>query len=157
MTYSGGKDSSLILHFMQKAAQEFKMHFEVHAVSFPIHVLTTDETLRLNSYWEKRGIKINWHESSVKDDKLKDALDQGVNPCLECNRAKKEVLLEFFRANDTKLDSIVIIINYSLWELVSGTIEHILGNVYRDKSKPSLLKELRLSPLFLPLRKPAIY
>ncbi|MEJ2095672.1 MAG: hypothetical protein P8Y38_00715 [Deltaproteobacteria bacterium] len=43
MTYSGGKDSSIILHFIQRAAEEFDFSFETHAVPFPSHVFPENE------------------------------------------------------------------------------------------------------------------
>jgi tRNA(Ile)-lysidine synthase TilS/MesJ len=135
MTYSGGKDSSLILHFIQKAADEFGFNFETHAVPFPAYVLTADEIEKLNGYWQERGIRIIWHPVPVSDEKLKDALEREISPCTICNQTKKRVLIQFFKESQLALDQTVIIINYSLWDLVSATVEHILGGIYRDEKE----------------------
>jgi tRNA(Ile)-lysidine synthase TilS/MesJ len=140
MTYSGGKDSSLILHFIQKAADEFGFSFETHAVPFPKHVLTADETQKLDHYWQERGIRIIWHQVAVADERLKDALDRKIMPCMICNQTKKEVLMNFFKESQVPLNQTVIVVNYSLWDLVSATVEHILGGVYRDEKKVDRFK-----------------
>ena len=137
MTYSGGKDSSLILYFMQQAANEFGFSFKTHAVGFPKHVLTIDETKKLNAYWEERGVPIIWHQVPVADDSLEDAIEQGISPCMVCNQTKKKVLLSFFKESRSPLDQTVIIVNYSLWDLVSATVEHILGGIYRSEKEIS--------------------
>lgn len=139
MTYSGGKDSSLILHFLQNASEEFHFNFETHAIPFPSNILMK-EIDKLNRYWEDRGIIIMWHDVSVSDIKLTEALDQKVSPCLICNQTKKNVLRNYLRDSDLKLSSAVIVMNYSLWDLVSATIEHILGEIYSDKKKSNMLQ-----------------
>ena len=135
MTFSGGKDSSLILHFIQKAAGEFGFSFETHAVPFPAYVLNAEETEKLNAYWQERGVRVIWHQVPVSDEKLKDALEQKISPCMICNQTKKEVLMNFFKESQLPLNQAVIIVNYSLWDLVSATVEHILGGIYRDEKK----------------------
>lgn len=140
MTYSGGKDSSLILYFIQKAADEFGFSFETHALPFPQHVFTAHEREKLNRYWQEKGVPIIWHEVSVPDEALQDALDRKITPCMLCNQTKKEVLLNFFKKSRLPLNQTVIIVNYSLWDLVSATVEHILGGVYRDEKKVERFK-----------------
>jgi tRNA(Ile)-lysidine synthase TilS/MesJ len=140
MTYSGGKDSSLILYFIQKAADEFGFNFETHAVPFPAYVLNAEATEKLNHYWQERGIRINWHQVPVSDEKLKEALEQKISPCMVCNQTKKGVLMQFFKESKLPLNQAVIVINYSLWDLVSATVEHILGGIYRDEKKADRFK-----------------
>ena len=160
MTYSGGKDSSLILYFIQQAADEFGFNFETHAVPFPAHVLTADETDKLSGYWQEKGIRIIWHPISVADDKLKDAVNRKISPCMVCNQTKKEILTKFFKESRLPLNQTVIIVNYSLWDLVSATVEHILGGIYRDekkvggfKGKPPKERFIETSQRFYPLLK----
>jgi tRNA(Ile)-lysidine synthase TilS/MesJ len=158
MTYSGGKDSSLILYFIQQAADEFGFNFETHAVPFPAHVLTAEETDKLSGYWQEKGIQIIWHPISVVDDKLKDAVDRKISPCMVCNQTKKEVLTKFFKESQLPLNQTVIIVNYSLWDLVSATVEHILGGIYRVdkevdtfKGKTPRERFIEISQRFYPL------
>jgi tRNA(Ile)-lysidine synthase TilS/MesJ len=130
MTYSGGKDSSVSLHFIQKAVKEFGFDFETHSAVFPHHVFRDIEKKKLDFYWRARGISITWHEVPETDEYLDNALYQGLNPCLICNHTKKKLLINYFKKLTPDLEALVIIMSYSLWDLVSATIEHILSAIY---------------------------
>lgn len=130
LAYSGGKDSSTVLSLMSEAKKEFSLNMEVHGVVFPNHVLTGDEQNRLKEYWKKKNIEIHWHESSIAEAALSKAVDEGEIPCRVCNKAKKSVLINYFKEAGLNFESVVIVMSYSLWDLVSATIEHILGSVY---------------------------
>ena len=130
MTYSGGKDSSVCLHFIQRAVKEFGFDFEAHAAIFPHHIFRDVEKQKLDSYWRARGISITWHKVPETDEYLDNALYQGSNPCLICNHTKKKLLINYFKELTPDLEALVIIMSYSLWDLVSATIEHILSAIY---------------------------
>ena len=63
VSYAGGKDASVILHFFTRARKEFDFEFETHAAMFPTHVYTKGDVQKLDSYWKERGIRIKWHRS----------------------------------------------------------------------------------------------
>ncbi len=136
LTYSGGKDSSVVLHFMIQAAHEYGFVLEARAGVFPLHVLTKDEIKRLDAYWSGRGMCITWHEVDRSDDLLNQAIRDGVSPCFVCNRTKKGGLIDHFKQGGYDWNETVFVINYSLWDLVSATIEHILGGSLRSTRCP---------------------
>ena len=88
VAFSGGKDSSVVLHFLDLARKTYKFNLEAGGIIIPEHVLTRDERNRLHGYWENRGINILWHSVGDADKKLSEAPDQGISPCLICNRTK---------------------------------------------------------------------
>lgn len=130
MFFSGGKDSSIVLHLLQLASADFHFTFETHTGVFPHHVFSPEDRQKLDTYWQKRGVTINWHDVLESDDQLATALAEGTSPCLVCNTAKKRQLLNYIKGSGLDTASLVIVISYSLWDLVSATIEHILGSVY---------------------------
>jgi tRNA(Ile)-lysidine synthase TilS/MesJ len=133
MFFSGGKDSSVALHFLQQAGKEYGFTFDTHAGVFPHHVYPSSERDTLDQYWKNRGISIHWHEVRESDEHLASALEEGVSPCLICNTAKKRDLMDYIKAQGIDMNSLVIVMSYSLWDIVSASIEHILGAVYTDK------------------------
>jgi hypothetical protein len=158
MAYSGGKDSSVVLHFLDLARKKYNYNLEARGIIIPEHVLTKDERKKLDHYWENRGIKIFWHSVADADKKLSDAPMQGISPCLICNRTKKNELMDYFRRTKPNLEKVVMVISYSLWDLVSATIEHITGGIYADKglSKAAKGKEpedrfMEIAQRFYPL------
>jgi len=134
MAYSGGKDSTIVLHFLDLARRTFKFELEARGIVIPEHVLTIEERDRLDQYWENRGVAINWHSIVDADKKLNDAPEQGISPCLICNRTKKNELMNYFGRTKPDLGKVVMVVSYSLWDLVSATIEHITGGIYAERS-----------------------
>ena len=134
LTYSGGKDSSVVLHLIQQAAKEYGFTFEAHGAVFPKHVLTDAEQNKLSAYWSKRGVRIHWHTVNENDARLESALEDGISPCLICNQTKKKVIMDYFSGTNPNWHNVVLIVSYSLWDIVSATIEHILAAVYADSS-----------------------
>lgn len=149
LAYSGGKDSSVVLHFLDLASRTYKYNLEARGIIIPEHVLTHDERTRLNEYWENRGINIFWHSVDDGDKKLNEAPGQGVSPCLICNRTKKNELMEYFRRTRPNLEQLVMVVSYSLWDLVSATIEHITGGIYADRGLSSAAKGKQPEDRFL--------
>lgn len=132
ITYSGGKDSSVVLYLINRAASDFGFEFEVHGGVFPHHVLTPSERNRLDKFWDGEKVEINWHVIPETDDRLEKALADGISPCLICNRAKKAALVKYFSEQAVEEGRITFVISYSLWDLVSASVEHLLGAKYRS-------------------------
>ena len=130
VTFSGGKDSSVVLHFMAEAATRYGYRVQAHGVGFPHHVLNAREQETLSGYWQRRGVPIQWYQSAQGDDTLEKAENQGLSPCLVCNQIKKKAALEHFQSSKDALRDTVVVMGYSLWDLVSASIEHILESVY---------------------------
>ncbi len=133
MFFSGGKDSSVVLHFLQQAAREFGFTFETHGALFPHHVYTPEDRGTLERYWNGRGVIIEWHAIPETDERLAQAMAEGTSACLVCNTAKKRVLMEKISARGIDLNSLVVVLSYSLWDLVSACVEHIVGAVFADR------------------------
>ncbi len=130
MLYSGGKDSSVALHLMQHASREFGFSFKTFAGMFPHHVFPPGDREKLDSYWKARGVIISWQSLQETDDRLESALSKGASPCLICNTAKKTALINYLKAEAIDMRSLVIVMSYSLWDLVSATIEHTLTSAF---------------------------
>jgi tRNA(Ile)-lysidine synthase TilS/MesJ len=134
LAFSGGKDSTVVLHFLDQARKTFKFDLEAKGIIIPEHVLTVDERDRLDKYWKDRDLNITWHPIVDADKKLNGAPDQGMSPCLVCNRTKKNELMNYFGRTKPDLGKVVMVVSYSLWDLVSATIEHITGGIYAESN-----------------------
>jgi tRNA(Ile)-lysidine synthase TilS/MesJ len=126
LMYSGGKDSSLSMDFMLRAGNEFGFSIEAHGGALPIHRYSEEEKKRLGDYWEKRGIRVVWHNIGMTDETL--AASQ--NPCVPCQKARKTVLNEVLASSVKDWTNLVLIVSFSLWDIVGYSIEHVLGNLY---------------------------
>jgi tRNA(Ile)-lysidine synthase TilS/MesJ len=144
LTYSGGKDSSAGLHLLHRASTEFDFELEAHAVLFPHHVFPASEIQKLGDYWRRQGVRIQWHDAVTSDKDLEAGVDHAPNPCLVCNRAKKRILIDQGKAIFGEPHSVVLMMSYSLWDLVSATLEHILGGYYSEQ--PGTIDENNHNP-----------
>ena len=130
VAYAGGKDASVILHYLIDAKKEFGFEFETHAAMFPQHVYPADEVNKLDSYWKAQGVPINWHSVDQEDFSFEIAKAKGQNPCEVCHLAKRQYFLEYLNRNITDWNSLVIIAGWSLWDIVGYTLEYLFGSVY---------------------------
>jgi tRNA(Ile)-lysidine synthase TilS/MesJ len=132
VTYAGGKDASVILHYLIQAKVDFGFDFETHAAMFPTHVYTVDEVNKLDSYWKSRGININWHPINENESLFEIAKQKGTNPCEVCHTTKRKRFLEYLNETTTDWNSLVIIVGWSLWDLVGYSLEYLFGSVYSN-------------------------
>lgn len=123
--FSGGKDSSAALDLLIQAAAEFGFEPSVHAGAYPVHRYPFEERKRISSYWEKRETQIQWHELAEDDS----AIENTENPCGACQEMRKKMLAQFLEKRGSQWDGLVIVSSYSLWDLVSYSLEQVLGNM----------------------------
>jgi len=134
MLFTGGKDSSVILWLLLKASREFGFSFETSTGRYPLHVFPDAEVEKLDTYWRRHGVKITWHEVDASDNLLSEAHLRGENPCRLCQSAKRARLFSHLTALDDKLKDIVLILSFSLWDLVSYSIEYLVEGIYSSRS-----------------------
>lgn len=126
LLFSGGRDSSLAMDFCLRAGEEFGFDFEAHAGVFPVHRYPDSEKRRIESYWRKRGVDIVWHDVGENDEYL----DNSASPCLLCQRLRKEVLKEILTRLVDEWEDLVIVPGYTLWDIVSYSMEHMLNGIF---------------------------
>jgi tRNA(Ile)-lysidine synthase TilS/MesJ len=150
MLFSGGKDSSLALDFILRAAKEFGFDFDAHSGLFPVHMYTDAEKVRIESYWRKRSINIIWHDMSETDEYLENA----INPCVECQKLKKKMLKSILISSIDDWERLVIITSYNLWDIVSYSLEHIVNDFFSNSvSSENNKRFMETAQRFYPLLK----
>jgi len=131
MLFSGGKDSSVTMDLISKAAKEFGFDFTVHAGALPVSRYTDTEKKRIESYWIKRRVNITWHDIATTDDHLKSS----ENPCLLCQAQRRELLKGILTNSTEDWENLVLIVGYSLWDIVSYALEHLLGDILSNSDQ----------------------
>ena len=150
MLFSGGKDSSLTMDFLLRAKKEFGFDFSAHAGAYPVHRYPSKEKKVIDSYWNKRGIELQWHELGQTDDYIKNE----INPCLGCQKLRKQMLKAMLTNLIDDWESLVLVTGYSLWDIVSYSIEHILDDLFSNSVKPGNNKRFtETAQRFYPLLK----
>jgi tRNA(Ile)-lysidine synthase TilS/MesJ len=137
--YSGGKDSSLCMDLMHHASKEFNFSFEAHAGAFPKHRYTREERNRLERFWQKRGIPVKWHEFVEKDADL----EGSQNPCLLCQQIRKRLLFQIVQERAEDMEKLVLVPAFSLWDLVSYALEHILSDRISLEENPASHRDMQ--------------
>lgn len=153
MLYSGGKDSSVTMDLIARAGKEFGFEFQAHAGAYPVHRYTNQEKIRIESYWNKRNVNITWHDMGTTDEEI----DTSDNPCLGCQELRKKLMKQILADTIEDWNSLVLIVGYSLWDLASYAVEHLLGStISKDNSGNHSEKEKRFREIaqrFYPLLK----
>ena len=114
MLYTGGKDSSIILHFLLSAGKEFGFDFDTIAATYPNQVFPDSEIKELDTYWRSKNIEIKWHNLNTSDSLLSDAEKDGKNPCYVCHKIKRDYLLTLLRGIEQQNKDIIIILSFTL-------------------------------------------
>jgi tRNA(Ile)-lysidine synthase TilS/MesJ len=128
MLFSGGKDSSLAMDFLLRAKKEFGFDFKAHTAACPVHRYPVKEKERIKSYWDKRGVNIIWHDMIETDEHLENA----PNPCVACQNLRKKLLKSNLTNSIEDWSRLFIIINHSLWDIVSYSLEYILSGLFSN-------------------------
>ena len=150
LLFSGGKDSSLAMDFLVRAKKEFGFDFNAHTGACPVHRYPAKEKERIESYWDKRGVPILWHDMIETDEYLENA----PNPCVACQKLRKKLLKSGLTSTIQEWSRLIIIINHSLWDLVSYSIENILDDLFSNSGEPGNNKRfLETTQRFYPLLK----
>ena len=131
LLFSGGKDSSVCMHLLLKAGREFGFSFEAHAGAFPLHRYTGSEKERIGAYWQVRGATILWHDVGQDDAWL----DGGVNPCLSCQEIRRQKLNAVLMKTVEEWSNLVLVVSYTLWDVVSYATEYMLAGVFSKASR----------------------
>ncbi|MBN2060227.1 MAG: hypothetical protein JW882_07405 [Deltaproteobacteria bacterium] len=124
MLYSGGKDSSFAMELVLRAGEEFGFGFKVIAGAFPRHRYPDSEKDKLGTYWRERGTDIIWLDLPETDEAIRSA----ENPCTMCRGIRKK-FLKGIVAEVERIEELVIVVNYNLWDLVGYSLERILGDI----------------------------
>ena len=141
MFFTGGKDSSIILSFLLSAGKEFGFEFEVNAVRYPNFIFTDSEIKRLDNYWRSHNVNIQWHNLNTSDLLLSEAEKEGKNPCYVCHKVKRNYLFNNLRNIEQHNKDIVMILSFTLWDLVSYSIEYLVGGIYRNNNSKENLND----------------
>jgi len=128
LLFSGGNDSSMAMDLILRAGEEFGFGFEAHAGAFPVHRYTDEQKQKISFYWSKRGADLVWHKLAETDEALKGA----ENPCVHCQDLRKKMLKTLLPELVPDWKKLVLITSYSLWDLVSYSIEHILADAFSE-------------------------
>jgi tRNA(Ile)-lysidine synthase TilS/MesJ len=128
MLYSGGKDSSVTMDLIARAGKEFGFEFQAHAGAYPVHRYTDQEKSRIESYWNQRNVNIIWHDLGTTDEYI----DVSNNPCQGCQELRKKLMQQILADTIEDWNSLVLIVGYSLWDLASYAVEHLLGSVISE-------------------------
>jgi hypothetical protein len=126
LLFSGGNDSSVCMHLLLKAGREFGFSFEAHAGAFPLHKYTALEKERISAYWQVKGAPILWHDVA-QDDAF---LESGGNPCVSCQEIRRQKLNAVLRSTVNEWSDLVLVVSYTLWDLVSYASEYLLAGVF---------------------------
>ena len=128
LLFSGGKDSSTALDFLLKSKDEFGFDLKVYAGAFPVHRYPEAEKEKIGNYWKNRGCSVVWLDSGKTDN----FIDKAENPCLLCQQIRKQMLKGMLADTIKNWNKLVIVAGYSLWDIVSYSVEHLLSGIYSE-------------------------
>ena len=138
-----------MLYLMNHARKEYDFTIQVHSGAYPRHRYPQSEIDRLSGYWQSKDMRINWHRVAESDA----VLEEGGNPCLKCQEIRKNLLQRYLKKTVSNWRDVVLVISYSLWDLVSYAIENVLHRQFAipDIAQGSHQRFIETAQRFYPL------
>jgi tRNA(Ile)-lysidine synthase TilS/MesJ len=136
LLFSGGKDSTVVLDLITMAKEDFGFDFTAHSAACPRSRYTDSEKLRIESYWHKRGVQIIWHDVEENDDYLANS----ENPCRPCQELRKKLMKNVLARSIKDWSSLVLIVSFSLWDIISYLLEHLLADTLSNPDQRTRLE-----------------
>lgn len=124
VAFSGGKDSSVCLLFLNNLKNQYKFTVKAYLYAFPIHRYSDKFHSILKEYWDMEGVEIDYHRAD-EDDSL---LEKSPNPCRVCQNVRKRQLLELFKLYQNKVKKLVLVSGHSLWDLAGYAVNRLVAS-----------------------------
>ena len=134
--FSGGKDATLGLYFLQKYIQENDLNISVETVlvTYPLHCYfakddsETESFVALKKYWFEQDVTFHVFVPDVADIDANDAL-----ACKTCKVTRKKIIDEFLDNIDDKTRT-AIMTGYTLYDVLAFLDEVLLITNYDLKN-----------------------
>ena len=124
VAFSGGKDSSVCLLFLNRLKNRYNFTVKAYLYTFPIHRYSDKFHSTLKEYWDKQGVVIDYHKAEENDS----ILEKSPNPCRVCQNVRKSQLLELFKLYQNKVKKLVLVSGHSLWDLAGYAVNRLVAS-----------------------------
>ncbi len=150
VAFSGGKDSAVCVHLLQKTREKYGFSLEAHLYAFPRHLYSADYARTVTRHWESKGIPLKYHEADAADPEIRGLPD----PCLVCQGVRKKALMRLFPGLGVEPEKMVIVFGHSLWDLAGYALEHLINHELADQKEENAARKrerfLEISQRFYP-------
>ena len=131
VAFSGGKDSSVCLLFLNRLKNKYRFTVKAYLYGFPVHRYSDNFHITLKEYWDNQGVKIDYRRAEEKDS----ILEKSPNPCRVCQNVRKNQLLELFKLYQNNVSKLVLVSGHSLWDLAGYAVNRLVASELITESK----------------------
>ncbi|MCX7028617.1 MAG: hypothetical protein NTU62_00660 [Spirochaetes bacterium] len=129
IAFSGGKDSVVCVHLLNRLREKYGYEVEAHLYAFPRHLYSPEYRAAITEFCASRAIPFHYHEA---DPSLPDI--QGLkDPCRICQMARRKGMIQIFPALGVPLSKLVLVSGHSLWDLAGYALEHLIDHELADQ------------------------
>ncbi len=108
---SAGKNSSAMLHLLNKYRQEKEFPLNIILFRYPPHVY--EELDKKVLYWKEKGVNITVLTPTTSDEEL----DKTEDACHLCKDVRRELFQSYLKDNKINLADIVLATGHGVWDL----------------------------------------
>jgi len=131
VAFSGGKDSSVCLLFLNKLKESYNFTLKAYLYTFPVHRYTDNFHKSLNDYWDRQRVEIDYHKADENDS----ILENSPNPCRVCQNVRKNQLFELFKLYRNRVKKLVLVSGHSLWDLAGYAVNRLVASELITESR----------------------
>jgi tRNA(Ile)-lysidine synthase TilS/MesJ len=150
IAFSGGKDSVVCVHLLNRLGQKYGYEIEAHLYAFPRHLYTPAYRAAITEFCSSRAIPFRYHEADPSLPDIRGLED----PCRVCQMARRKGMITAFPALGVPISKLVLVSGHSLWDLAGYALEHLIGHELADQADGDQAKSaerfLEISQRFFP-------
>ncbi len=129
IAFSGGKDSVVCVHLLNRLREKYGYEAEAHLYAFPRHLYSPAYRAAITDFCASRAIPFRYHEADPSLPDIRGLPD----PCRVCQMARKKGLIQLFPALGVPPSKLVLVSGHSLWDLAGYALEHLIDHELADQ------------------------
>jgi tRNA(Ile)-lysidine synthase TilS/MesJ len=130
LAYSGGKDSSVLLYFLEKIKKEYDISLQTFLYPYPKHRYNKEEIDIITNFWKKKDITIEILPVEEEDTLIQESSD----PCITCQKIRKKQLYKYIQEYKGNYSNLVFVVGISLWDLAGYAINKVVVSEFIEKN-----------------------
>jgi tRNA(Ile)-lysidine synthase TilS/MesJ len=136
IAFSGGKDSVVCVHLLNRLREKYGYEVEAHLYTCPRHLYPPAYRAAIAEYLASRAVPFLLHEADPAVPDVREIPD----PCRACQMARKQGIHRILPTLGLPPSKLVVVSGHSLWDLAGYAVEHLVDGELAEQGERGAAK-----------------